>query len=136
MSVRSIHEFGDKQGSTRHVKHAPGALESWEKVAVKLGPRKAALVEGQLIAVFEDWINGCRFHTGWAEPEGNLADGASFFAIKRIPVRAYFWYSKRSKNTIVVSHYVNKTWRKLRLEDTNRVKANCERERAGGVNKW
>jgi len=57
MSEQSIQEFGDKQGSDRHVKHAPGALESWEKVAVKLGPGKAALVEGQLIAVFDDWIN-------------------------------------------------------------------------------
>ena len=133
MSEWSIHEFGDKQGSARRVKHALGALESWEKVAAKLGRRKAALVEGQLIAVFDDWINGCRFHTGWAEPEGNLSDGARFFAIKRIPIRAYFWYSKNSRNTIVVSHYVNKTWRKLRLEDTNRVKANWKREQDGDL---
>jgi len=135
MSERSIHEFGDKQGSVRRVKHAPGALESWEKVAAKLGSRKAALVEGQLIAVFDDWINGCRFHMGWAESEGNLAGGARFFAIRRIPVRAYFWYSKSSRNTIVVSHYVNKTWRKLRREDTARVMANWEREQAGDLNK-
>ena len=135
MSGRSIHEFGDRQGSARRVKHAPGALDSWEKVAARLGNRKAALVEGQLVAVFEDWINGCRFHAGWAEPEGNLADGARFFAIKRIPIRAYFWYSKSSRNTIVVSHYVNKTWRKLRPEDTSRVKANWEREQEGDLNK-
>ena len=31
---------------------------------------------------------------------------------------------------IVVSHYVKKTWRKLRPEDTKLVKANWERENA------
>lgn len=71
MSERSIHEFGDKQGTARRVKHAPGALESWEKVAAKLGSRKAALVEGQLIAVFDDWIDGCRIHKDTARVKAN-----------------------------------------------------------------
>ena len=132
MSERSIHEFADKQGPRRRVIHSPGALETWEKVAAKLDHRKAALIEGQLIAVFDDWINGSRFHSGWAEPEGNLAGATKFFAIKRIPIRAYFWYSKNNKNTIVVSHYVKKTWQKLGLEDIKRVKANWVREKAGG----
>ena len=132
MSERSIHEFADKQGPRRRVIHSPGALDTWEKVAAKLDHRKAALIEGQLIAVFDDWINGSRFHSGWAEPEGNLDGATKFFAIKRIPIRAYFWYSKNNKNTIVVSHYVKKTWQKLRPEDIKRVKANWEREKAGG----
>ena len=131
MTERSIHEFADKQGPRRRVIHSPGALDSWEKVAAKLDHRKAALIEGQLIALFDDWINGSRLHSGWAEPEGNLTRAIKFFAIKRIPIRAYFWYSKEHKNTIVVSHYVKKTWRKLRLEDTKLVKANWERENAG-----
>jgi hypothetical protein len=131
MTERSIHEFADKQGPRRRVIHSPGALDSWEKVAAKLDDRKAALIEGQLIALFDDWINGSRFHSGWAEPEGNLTRATKFFAIKRIPIRAYFWYSKKHKNTIVVSHYVKKIWRKLRPEDTRLVKANWERENAG-----
>jgi hypothetical protein len=131
MTERSIHEFADKQGSRRRVIHSPGALDSWEKVAAKLDHRKAALIEGQLIAVFDDWIDGSRFHSGWAEPEGNLTRATKFFAIKRIPIRAYFWYSKKHKDTIVISHYVKKTWRKLRSEDTKLVKANWERENAG-----
>ena len=131
MTERSIHEFADKQGPRRRVIHSPGALDSWEKVAAKLDGRKAALIEGQLIALFDDWINGSRFHSGWAEPEGNLTRATKFFAIKRIPIRAYFWYSKKHKNTIMVSHYVKKTWRKLRPQDTKLVKANWERENAG-----
>lgn len=131
MTERSIHEFADKQGPRRRVVHSPGALDSWEKVAAKLDHRKAALIEGQLIAVFDDWINGSRFHSGWAEPEGNLTRATKFFAIKRIPIRAYFWYSKNHKNTIVISHYVKKTWRKLRPKDTKLVKANWERENVG-----
>jgi hypothetical protein len=133
MTERSIHEFADKQGPRRRVIHSPGALDSWEKVAAKLDHRKAALIEGQLIAVFDDWIDGSRFHSGWAEPEGNLTRATKFFAIKRIPIRAYFWYSKKHKDTIVISHYVKKTWRKLRSEDTKLVKANWERENAGDL---
>ena len=129
MSERSIHEFADKHGPRRRVIHSPGALETWEKVAAKLDHRKAALIEGQLIAVFDDWINGSRFHSGWAEPEGNLTGATKFFAIKRIPIRAYFWYSQNYKNTIVVSHYVKKTWQKLRPEDIKLVKANWEKEK-------
>jgi hypothetical protein len=133
MPERSIHEFADKQGSRRRVVHSPGALESWEKVAAKIDSKKAALIEGQLIAVFDDWVNDSRFHSGWAEPEGSLDRETKFFAIKRIPVRAYFWYSKNSRNTIVVSHYVKKLWRKLRPEDTKLVKANWNREKAGDL---
>jgi hypothetical protein len=129
MSERSIQEFADKKGSRRRVIHSPGALDTWEKVTAKLDHRKAALIEGQLIAVFDDWINGSRFHSGWAEPEGNLAGATKFFAIKRIPIRAYFWYSQNYKNTIVVSHYVKKTWQKLRPEDIKLVKANWEKEK-------
>ena len=36
-----------------------------------------------------------------------------------------------SKNTIVVSHYVKKIWRKLRPEDIKLVKANWNREKTG-----
>jgi hypothetical protein len=53
MPERSIHEFSDKKGSKRRVIHSPGALESWEKVAAKLDCKKAALIEGQLIAEIE-----------------------------------------------------------------------------------
>jgi len=111
--------------------HAPGALESWDEVVAKLPLQKANLIEGALVQLFMDWIDGARFHAQWAEPEGDLDRGTKFYAIKRIPVRAYFWYSEIHKDTIVISHYVRKSWRKLRKADIKRVQANWRYEKAG-----
>jgi hypothetical protein len=113
--------------------HAPGALKSWEDVAEKLPSQKTALIEGALCQLFMDWIDGARLHRQWAEPEGDLDRGTKFFAIKRIPVRAYFWYSEVHKDTIVSSHYVKKSWQKLRKADIERVRANWRDERSGKV---
>ncbi len=131
MKERSIHEFADKQGLNRRVIHAPGALDSWEKEAVKLPERKATEIEGFLIALFDAWNDGSRLNTRWAVPEGNIKKDKKFFAIKRIPIRAYFWYSDVHKNTIVVSHYVYKKWQKLRSEDIEKVKSNWKSENVG-----
>lgn len=111
--------------------HAPGALASWDEVAKALSIGKANQIEGFLIALFDDWINGARFHKGWAETEGSLDGNSKFYAIKRIPVRAYFWYAETLRDTIIISHYVYKRWNKLRSRDAKRVKANWAKEKAG-----
>ena len=131
MKERSIYEFADKQGLKRRVIHASGALDSWEKEAAKLSERKATEIEGFLIALFDAWNDSSRLHSHWAEPEGDLSKAKKFFAIKRIPIRAYFWYSDIHRNTIVISHYVYKKWQKLRIKDTKKVKLNWESENTG-----
>ena len=131
MKERSIHEFADKQGPKRRVIHAPGALDSWEKEAAKLSERNAMEIEGFLIALFDAWNDNSRLNSRWAEPEGDLSKAKKFFAIKRIPIRAYFWYSDVHKNTIVISHYVYKKWQKLRTKDIRKAKLNWESENAG-----
>lgn len=133
MRAKSLHDFADRTGRKRRVIHAPGALKSWEDVAEKLPSQKTALIEGALCQLFMDWIDGARLHRQWAEPEGDLDRGTKFFAIKRIPVRAYFWYSEVHKDTIVSSHYVKKSWQKLRKADIERVRANWRDERSGKV---
>jgi len=131
MKKRSIHEFADKRGSKRRVIHSPGALDSWEKVAAQLPDRKATEIEGFLIGLFDAWVGNSRLHTRWAEPEGNLSKTKKFFAIKRIPIRAYFWYSDVHKDTIVISHYVYKKWQKLKAKDIKQVKLNWKSESLG-----
>ena len=131
MKERSIQEFADKQGLKRRIIHAPGALDSWEKEAAKLTDRKATEIEGFLIALFDAWIDNSRLNNRWAVPEGDLNKDKKFFAIKRIPIRAYFWYSDVHNNTIIISHYVYKKWQKLRTEDVRKVKVNWESENAG-----
>jgi hypothetical protein len=131
MKERSIHDFVDKKGLKRRVIHAPGALDSWEKETAKLSERKATEIEGFLITLFDAWNDNSRLNLRWAEPEGDLSKGKKFFAIKRIPIRAYFWYSDVYKNTIVISHYVYKKWQKLRTKDIRKVRLNWESENAG-----
>jgi hypothetical protein len=131
MKERSIHEFVDKKGLKRRVIHAPGALDSWEKETAKLSERKATEIEGFLITLFDAWNDNSRLNLRWAEPEGDLSKGKKFFAIKRIPIRAYFWYSDVYKDTIVISHYVYKKWQKLRTKDIRKVRLNWESENAG-----
>ena len=133
MKERSIHEFTDKQGLKRRVIHAPGALDSWEKEAAKLSERRATEIEGFLIALFDAWTDNSRLNTRWAVPEGNLNKDKKFFAIKRIPIRAYFWYSDVHKDTIVISHYVVKKWPKLKPKDIKLVKQNWKRESSGNL---
>ena len=133
MKVESLADFADRKGRRRRVIHAPGALESWDEVAAQLPSQKANLIEGALMQLFTDWIDGARFHGRWAEPEGNLDRDTKFFAIKRIPVRAYFWYSEIHKDTIVISHYAKKTWQKLRKADSKRVQANWRDEKSGNT---
>lgn len=131
MSARSIHEFADKQGLKRRIIHAPGAFDSWKIASARLPERRSTEIEGFLIALFDDWIKGSRLHSSWAEPEGDLSKTKKFFAIKRIPIRAYFWYSDVYKDTIVISHYVCKKWQKLRSKDTKQVKLNWKRDSSG-----
>jgi len=54
-------------------------LESWDAVARKLPVPKANLIEGQLIQLFSDWIDGVRLHGNWAEPEASLDGSTKFF---------------------------------------------------------
>lgn len=63
-------------------------------------------------------------------PEGNLPNRSThkkFYALRRLPVRGYCWESTNTKNTYFISHYVNKTWQKLRDQDTNKVHSNWHR---------
>ena len=130
MRAACLHDFADRRGRKRRVIHAPGALESWDEIAAKLPSQKANVIEGALVQLFTDWIGGVRLHGQWAEPEADLDRDTKFFAIKRVPVRAYFWYSEMHKDTIVISHYVKKSWNKLRQADINRVKANWRYEKS------
>lgn len=48
------------------------------------------------------------------------------FAIKKIPVRGYFWRSKRESRRIVISHFIVKKRDDLDPADVSRAKRNYE----------
>lgn len=62
-------------------------------------------------------------------PEGNFSSNGivvPLFAIKKIPVRAYFWRSKRDSKKIVISHFIAKKRDDLDSADVTRAKRNFE----------
>ena len=56
--------------------------------------------------------------------ETSKSDKIKFWAIKKIPIRCYFWYSKNNKKHIYVSHFVHKKQQKLDKKDKQRVHRN------------
>lgn len=59
--------------------------------------------------------------------EGVLPCGGRYRALKRIPLRAYCWLSKRKSATYYISHYVYKDFDKLKRRDTDIVCDNWKR---------
>lgn len=56
--------------------------------------------------------------------ESDKSSNIKFWAIKKIPIRCYFWYSKTKKRHIYVSHFVHKKQQKLAKKDKERVYRN------------
>lgn len=57
---------------------------------------------------------------------------SKFYALKRIPIRAYFWYSKSNPDYRFISHYIYKSSDKLKNEDITRVGDNWIRVEVNG----
>ncbi len=55
-----------------------------------------------------------------------------FYALKKIPIRAYGWYSERESGKFFISHYIYKDRNKLSEADTKRVGANWTRIEENG----
>lgn len=125
MKNESIHQFENYVGVYRHVLHAPGALESWDEASSRLKVAEAITVEGRFIGYFLMWANENRLPSlQMVRREGDLPGGTAFYALEHGRIRAYFWYSKRRSNTLVVSHYIRKSRRKLRKRDIERARRN------------
>lgn len=54
-----------------------------------------------------------------------------FYAFKRIPLRAYCWYSRKYQHVVFISHYILKRQDKLSPRDTRIVHSNYKRIEVG-----
>ncbi|HHQ6597620.1 TPA: hypothetical protein ACSTLU_003914 [Serratia fonticola] len=61
--------------------------------------------------------------------------GKHFYAFKKIPVRAYGWFSDTKPKKFFISHYVYKNKDKLSKSDTTTVQGNWTRIEVNGDEK-
>lgn len=64
-------------------------------------------------------------------PSYNGKPKKNFWAIKKIPIRAYYWESERVHNTFFISHYIYKDFDELHDSDTKKVRNNWDRIERG-----
>ena len=106
--------------------HCDGAIDSFKEV-IKEHQNKHDLYIAQMIALIKRLGDGHRMSNENFPKEGKLPDGSHFRALKKIPIRAYIWLSKKTPNTYYISHYIYKNFNKLQKSDTEKVRDNWKK---------
>lgn len=124
------------EGSCFHIRHCDGAKETLDAALKKLRKNKAEAYKRQLMVHFERLSEGKRLSSETIRKEGNLPclEGKipkCFWALKKIPIRAYFWYSDKHPSTCFVSHYIYKDFDKLSQSDINIIHCNWNKIERG-----
>jgi len=111
----------DYQGKKYRIVYCEGAKESFEDELKKYPKDKQDKYRARMKRIRERLADGYRLSEGTFPKEGKLPDGSYFRALKKIPIRAYVWLSKKSQNTFYISHYVYKNYDKLKKADIKKV---------------
>lgn len=127
-------------GSLLRIVHCLYAWESFIEALEHMPPNKRDSIKTQMDVMVNHLANGKRFSKDSFPQEGLLPSspgkpGKHFYAFKKIPIRAYGWYSERFKKTFFISHYVYKKQDKLAQKDTIRVQGNWTRIEVDGDEK-
>lgn len=137
----------DITGHKFDVKHCKGALKSYENALGSVKADKRSKFDMKIFLLLERLSKGGKISLesapeisasslgleGEYPKEGKLPKhkgqhGVDFFyAVKKLPVRGYFWFSTRVSNTYFVSHYIKKDFDTLSKEDTEKVGNNWRR---------
>ena len=125
------------KGECHTVVHCSGAMKSLAIAIKSVSPTKkqrAMMISLQL--QIERLSSGKRAPDLSVRKEGLLPSydgkpGKSFWAIKKIPIRGYFWESERVYMTYFVSHYIYKDFDELHDSDVQKVCNNWDRIERG-----
>lgn len=118
----------DYKGKKYQIVHCEGANESFTAELCKHVPRnKHECYKARMVAIIRRLGDGHPMSNENFPKEGVLPDESHFRALKKIPLRAYVWLSKKTPETYYVSHYVYKNYDKLKDSDVKRV---CDNWRA------
>lgn len=124
------------QGSCYKVVHCKGALDSLDDAMRSLRDKKAKSMLRQLILQIERLVSGARMAQGTVRKEGDLPSyqgrpAKNFWALKRIPIRGYYWDSEKNEQTYYISHYIYKDFDELHQSDVLKVHNNWHRIEGG-----
>jgi len=127
-------------GSLLRVVHCKGAWDSFTEALESIPANKRSSVKSQMDLMVKRLANGERLSKDSFPPEGLLPSRAGkpakqFYAFKKIPIRAYGWYSERQEKTFFISHYIFKNQDKLAQKDTTRIQGNWKRIEVDGDDK-
>lgn len=110
------------RGERLTIVHCDGAMDSLEKALTSVPHRRKTLmaIHRQITTLGNmGRLSGENF-----PKEGNLPNGSNFYALKRIPLRGYCWFSSRHPSTVYISHYIHKKKSNLDTRDSQRVVEN------------
>jgi len=125
------------KGECHTVVHCAGALKTL-KIAIKsVTPAKRQVsMMASLQVQIERLSSGKRSADLSVRKEGSLPSyngkpAKNFWAIKRIPIRGYYWESERMFMTYFISHYIYKDFDDLHDSDVTKVCNNWDRIERG-----
>jgi hypothetical protein len=116
----------DYDGSKYKVVHCDGARESLDEALSRVPNKKTQ--KAKMWRLIQRLGDGVRMPHDSFPTEGELPDKSNFKAIKKLPLRAYLWLSKKYKNTYFISHYIYKDKQKLSDTDTQKVRSSWRKK--------
>lgn len=117
-------ESKDITGERFTIKFCDGAKKSLDECIQRVAPtQRRKTIIASTKALLTRISNGQRLAKDSIAQEGKLPDGKTFKALRKLPLRCYYWHSSKFKNVIFVSHFVYKDYKKLAQKDTEKV---CE----------
>lgn len=128
------------KGSLIRVVHCLEAWVTFNEALQSLPVSKWDSVKYQMDMLVNRLANGHRLSKDSFPPEGLLPSlhgrpAKQFYAFKKIPIRAYGWYSQTKEKTFFISHYIFKNNDKLSKSDTTTVQRNWTRIEVNGDEK-
>lgn len=125
------------KGECHTVVHCNGALKSLAVALKSVTPtKKQASMMASIQVQIERLSSGKRSADLSVRKEGMLPSyngrpAKHFWAIKRIPIRGYYWESERVDMTYFISHYIYKDFDDLHGSDVTKVCNNWDRIERG-----
>lgn len=114
----------DLVGKVFTIKFCNGAQDSFIQASSRISPvQKRTKSIAKMLSLLTRISNGEKLAAGEIVTEAKLPSKKKFKALKKIPIRCYFWYSDTYQNVIFVSHFIYKDFNDLDKRDIERV---CE----------
>lgn len=120
-------------GTKLKIVFCDGAMESFNKELLRVPKAKRLKIQATMRAQFKRLADGHLFSRDTLRKEGPLprtvgsSSPRNFYALKKIPMRAYCWKSDKHAGTWFVSHFKYKDQTKLNSKDTAIVSSNWRR---------